>query len=87
MNKIKCPICKRMSGIHLETIQILPDQEYDGIDVFCSRCGKIGEVDIHIKVINVRIETPNFIKSDKERIRKELSDAHIDYIENYMGKI
>jgi len=87
MNKIiECPICKKAGGIYLETIHPPhPDQKYYGVGVFCSWCGKIGKTDINIKVMSVKLDTANFIKTDKERIRKELQDAHKEYVENCMG--
>jgi len=87
MTKIKCPICRKVSGIYLETINHpLPNQEYDGIGVFCECCGKIGEVDIKIEIKNTKINTDNFIKTNKERIEKELNDAHADWVKNSMGR-
>ncbi len=87
MSIIKCPICKKSSEIYLETIHPPhPDQKHYGIGVFCSWCGKIGKANIHIKMMSVKLNTASFIKSEKERIRKELNDAHRDWVENSMGR-
>ncbi len=87
MNNIKCPMCKKSSGIYLETVHSShPDQKHYGIGVFCSWCGEIGNADIHIKMISVKLNIASFIKSKKERIRKELNDARVEYIENCMGR-
>ena len=70
-------MCKRASKIYLETIQAPRlDQKYDGIGVFCGWCGKIGETDILIKINSIRLNTPISIKNNKEKIRKELDEAH-----------
>lgn len=87
MERIKCPICKRVSKIYLETIHPPhPDKKYHNIGVFCAWCGKIGTVDIHIEMLSVKLNTASFIKSEKERIRKEFNDAHRDWIENSMRR-
>jgi hypothetical protein len=76
MNRIRCPICRKVSGIYLGTTHgLLPDQEYDGIDVFCKCCGKIGETDIKIDVNSVRLQTKSEIENRKEKCREEFKKS------------